>query len=102
MPPSTSGRDVVRASGTIRRTASSPASMSTPAALYVRGSMSFLRFKQPELGTRLGPDPALVVFGEACVPELSRGAARRFVHGVQREVAERIVADVAGDLLDAL
>src|SRR5437899_2118598 len=102
MPPSTSGRDVVRASGTIRRTASSPASMSTPAALYVRGSMSFLRLKQPELGTRLGPDPDLVVAGEARVTELCGVAARRFEHAFQREVAERIGADVAADLLDAV
>src|SRR5258706_10114653 len=34
---STSGRKVALASGAMRRTASSPASMSTPASRYVRG-----------------------------------------------------------------
>ena len=40
MPPSTSGRCVDAASGAIRRTTSSPARMSTPAARYVRGSIT--------------------------------------------------------------
>src|SRR5262245_33810741 len=102
MPPSTSGRDVARASGAIRRTASSPASMSTPATLYVSGSMRLLRLKQRELGTRLGPDPDLVVAGETRVTELSRGAARGLQHAFSRELAERVGADIAASVLDAM
>src|SRR2546426_4682017 len=102
MPPSTSGRDVARASGAIRRPASSPASMSTPAARYVRGSMHFLLLKQPELGTCLGSDADLVVAGEARVTELRGVATRRLQHAFQREIADRIGADVAPDLLDGV
>src|SRR5262249_9772243 len=62
----------------------------------------FLRLKQRELGTRLGPDAHLVVAGEARVAELARVATRRLQHALQREVAERIRADVAPDLVDGV
>src|SRR2546422_2399236 len=96
-PPITSGRFVARASGVIRRTASSPASTSTPASRYVSGFTSAV--EQPELGRRLGLDAHAVVPGEAGVTELARVGAGRFEHPVEREVAERVGAQVASDLL---
>src|SRR6266704_255679 len=81
MPPSTSGRRVEAASGPIRRTASSPAPMSTPASRYVSGSMnSRLRFEQPELSD---------------VPGVVAGGLE---HPVEREIAERIGGQVPLDL----
>src|SRR5262249_56843303 len=71
-------------------------------AVAGRGCMRLLRLKQRELGTRLGPDPDLVVAGETRVTELSRVAARGLQHAFQREIAERVGADVAANLLDAV
>src|SRR5262249_14162986 len=51
---------------------------------------------------RLGPDPDLVVAGETRVTELSRVAARGLQHAFQREIAERVGADIAANLLDAM
>src|SRR2546421_5043010 len=76
--------------------------MSTPAARYVRGSIHFLLLKHPELGTCLGSDADLVVAGEARVTELRGVATRRLQHAFQREIADRIGADVAPDLLDGV
>src|SRR5712691_4569276 len=83
-------------------TALSPASMSTPAARYVRGSIRLLRLEQPELGARLGRHADTVVAGEARVTEMRGVGAGRFQHAFQREVAEAIGAHVAADLLDAV
>src|SRR3989442_6211289 len=101
MPPSTSGRNVVRASGAIRRTASSPASMSTPASRYVRGFIA-LDVEEVELGRGLGLDADLVGAGEAGVTEARGIAARRLQHAVERQIAERVGAQVAADLLDVV
>src|SRR2546426_7887431 len=101
MPPSTSGRNVVRASGAIRRTASSPASMSTPASRYVRGFIA-LDVEEVELGRGLGLDADLVGAGEAGVTEARGIAARRLQHAVERQIAERVGAQVAADLPDVV
>src|SRR5438094_5320863 len=53
MPPSTSGRKVARARGAMRRTASSPASRSTPAARYVaEGASAAPSDASPRAGLR--------------------------------------------------
>src|SRR2546426_8403067 len=101
MPPSTSGRNVAFASGAIRRTTSSPASMSTPASRYVRGFIS-LDVEEVELGRGLGLDADLVGAGEAGVTEARGIAARRLQHAVERQIAERVGAQVAADLLDVV
>src|SRR5258708_38402083 len=89
MPPSTSGRRVEAASGPIRRTASSPAPMSTPASRYVSGSMnSKLRFEQSELSDVPGVKADLVLPGEAGMAEVARDSAGRREHPVQREIAQ--------------
>src|SRR6266536_2991584 len=99
MPPSTSGRRVEAASGPIRRTASSPAPMSTPASRYVSGSMnSRLRFEQPELSDVPGVEADLILPGEAGVAEVSRVVAGGLEHPVEREIAERIGGQVSLDL----
>src|SRR5438477_13145559 len=55
MPPSTSGRKVARARGAMRRTASSPASRSTPAARYVaEGASAAPSDASPRAGLRRG------------------------------------------------
>src|SRR5215813_1923421 len=100
MPPSTSGRRVEAASEAIRRMASSPAAMSTPASRYVSGSMnSELRFEQFQLSDVPGVEPDLVLPGEARVTEMTGVVARGLEHAVQREIAERIGAEVPLDLL---
>src|SRR5262249_38348675 len=99
-PPSTSARLVARASGMMRRTASSPASMSTPAARELSGFTSAL--EEAELRRRLGLDPHAVVAGEAGVAELPGVGAGRLEHAVEREVAERVSTEVATDLLGAV
>src|SRR5262249_47385830 len=99
MPPSTSGRKVARASGAMRRTASSPASMSTPAARYVSGFIAASGVEEVELRRRLRLDPDAVGPGEAGVAEVSRIGAGRLQHAVEREVAERVGGEVAADLL---
>src|SRR5882724_7286326 len=101
MPPSTSGRNVVFASGAIRRTASSPASISTPVSRYVRGFIA-LDVEEAELGRGLGLDADLVGAGEAGVTEARGIAARGLQHAVERQVAERVGAEVAADLLDVV
>src|SRR2546428_2262514 len=101
MPPSTSGRNVAFASGAIRRTTSSPASMSTPASRYVRGFIA-LDVEEVELGRGLGLDADLVGAGEAGVTEARGIAARRLQHAVERQIAERVGAQVAADLLDVV
>src|SRR2546428_8435021 len=98
MPPSTSGRNVAFASGAIRRTTSSPASMSTPASRYVRGFIA-LDVEEVELGRGLGLDADLVGAGEAGVTEARGVAARRLQHAVERQIAERVGAQVAAELL---
>src|SRR5215813_5483012 len=94
-----SGRLPSRRSRT--RIASSPAKPPPRTTMRVMAG-GFLRLKQRELGTRLGPDADLVVAGEARVTELDRVAARRLQHALQRVVAERIRADVATDFLDGV
>src|SRR4030095_511020 len=98
MPPSTSGRRVEAASGPIRRTASSPAPMSTPASRYVSGSMnSKLRFEQSELSDVPSVEADLVLSGKARMAEVARVIAGGLEHPVQREVAERVRGEVALD-----
>src|SRR5688572_11309962 len=99
MPPRTSGRWVDFARGTIRRTASSPASMSTPASRYVNGFMT-LDVEEAKLRCGLGLDPYLVGAGEARVAVVSGVAAGRLQHAVEREIAERVGAEIAADLVD--
>src|SRR5438552_5396230 len=99
-PPITSARFVARASGMMRRTASSPASMSTPASRYVSGFTSAL--EEAELWRRLGRDTHAVVAGEARVAELPGVRAGRLEHAVERKIAERVGAEVATDLLGAV
>src|SRR5205809_4969127 len=88
MPPSTSGRKVAFASGAMRRTASSPASMSTPASRYVRGFIA-LDVEEVELGRGVRLDADLVGTGEAGVTEARGIAAGRLEHSLQGEIAER-------------
>src|SRR5215470_2018673 len=100
IPPRTSGRRVEAASGPIRRTASSPAAMSTPASRYVSGSMnSRLRFEQFQLRDVPGVEADLILPGEAGVTEVAGIVTRGLEHAVQREIAERICANVPLDLL---
>src|SRR5262245_29258876 len=99
-PPITSARFVARASGVMRRTASSPAPMSTPASRSVSGFTSAL--EEAELWRRLGLDTHAIVSGEARVAELAGLGAGRLEHAVEREVAERVGAEVATDLLGAM
>src|SRR6266545_5398993 len=99
MPPSTSRRCVDAASLAIRRTASSPAPMSTPAARYVSGSMnSRLRLEEPKLGDIAGVEADLVLPREAGVAEVGRVVAGGLEHAVQGEVPERVGAEIALDL----
>src|SRR5262249_28967959 len=100
MPPSTSGRRVEAASGAIRRTASSPAAMYTPASRYVSGSMnSGLRFEQFQLRDVPGVEADLILPGEAGVTEVAGVVTGGLEHAVQRKIAERISAQVPLDLL---
>src|SRR5689334_6691461 len=101
MPPSTSGRKVAAASGAIRRTASSPASMSTPASRYVRGFIGS-DVEEMELGRGVGLDADLVVAGEARVAEVARIVAGGLQHSVERQIPERVGAEVAADLVDVV
>src|SRR5206468_8735074 len=99
MPPSTSGRRVEAASGPMRRTASSPAPMSTPASRYVSGSMnSKLRFEQSELSDVPGVEADLILPGEAGVAEVGRIVTGGLEHPVEREIAERVGGQVSLDL----
>src|SRR5262249_8735414 len=94
------GRRGEAASGPIRRTASSPAVMSTPDSRYVSGSMnSGLRFEQFQLSDVAGVEADLVLPGEAGVTEVAGVVARGLEHAVEGEIAERIGAEVALDLL---
>src|SRR5882724_4111033 len=99
MPPRTSGRNVAFASGAMRRTASSPASMSTPASRYVRGFIG-LDVEEVELRRGIGLDADLVGAGEAGVTEAGGIAARGLQHAVEREVTQRVGAEIATDLVD--
>src|SRR5439155_2234182 len=99
MPPSTSGRKVAFASGAIRRTASSPASMSTPASRYVRGFIA-LDVEELELGRGIRLDADLVGAGEAGVTEALGIAALGLQHAVERQIAERVGTQLAADRLD--
>src|SRR5438552_2632040 len=101
MPPSTSGRKVALASGAMRRTASSPASMSTPASRYVRGFIA-LDVEEVELGRGVRLDADLVGTGEAGVTEARGIAAGRLEHSLQGEIAERVGAEITADLLDVV
>src|SRR5919204_3047338 len=98
MPPRTSGRNVAFANGAMRRTASSPASMSTPASRYVSGFIG-LDVEEVQLRRGIGLDTDLVGAGEARVTEARRIAARGLQHAVEREVAERVRAEIATDLV---
>src|SRR5262245_58296370 len=99
MPPSTSGRNVARARGAIRRTASSPASMSTPAERYVSRFTAGSGFEESQLGCGLGFDADAVSAGEARVAEVRRVGAGGLQHAVEREITERVGAEIAADLL---
>src|SRR5262249_23519476 len=100
MPPGTSGRQVEAAGGRVRRTAWWRAGMSTPASRYVNGSMnSGLRFEQFQLRDVPGVETDLILPGEAGVTEVAWFVARGLEHAVQREIAERIGAEVPLDLL---
>src|SRR3970040_444867 len=102
MPPKTPGRvgdPGRRASAAIRRTASSPAPMSTPADRYVSGSMnSGLRVEELQLRKVPGLEADLVLPREAGVAEVGRVVAGGLQHAVQREVAERVRAEIPLDL----
>src|SRR6266511_6048815 len=99
MPPRTSGRCVDAARCLIRRTASSPAPMSTPADRYVSGSMnSGLRVEELQLCTVPGVEADLVLPREAGVAEVGRVIAGGLQHAVQREVAERVRTEILLDL----
>src|SRR6185503_2113185 len=101
MPPSTSGRKVPHARGPMRRTASSPASMSTPASRYVNGFMRATSgVEETKLRCWLGLDADAVGAREAGVAEVRRVGAGRLQHAVEREIAERVGGQVAADLLD--
>src|SRR5262249_33864924 len=99
MPPSTSGRNVAFASGAMRRTASSPASMSTPASRYVSGFIGS-DVEEVQLRRRIGLDADLVGAGEAGVTEARGIAAGRLQHAVERQIAERVGTEIAADLVD--
>src|SRR5262245_40549833 len=99
MPPSTSGRKVARASGPIRRTASSPASMSTPAERYVSRFTAGSGIEETQLGSRVGFDADAVGAGETRVAEVRRIGTGGLQHAVEREVAERVGTEIAADLL---
>src|SRR6267378_4871837 len=101
MPPSTSGRKVALASGAMRRTASSPASMSTPASRYVRGFIA-LDVEEVELGRGVGLDADLVSAGEARMTEIAGVAARGLEHALERQVAERVGPEITADLVDVM
>src|SRR5262249_23142080 len=101
MPRRTSGRNVAFASGAMRRTASSPASMSTPASRYVSGFID-LGVEEGELRRRIGLNADLVGAGEARVTEARGIAARRLQHAVEREIAERVRSEIAADLVDLM
>src|SRR6266542_165134 len=99
MPPKTSGRIVDAARRLIRRTASSPAPMSTPADRYVSGSMnSRLRVEELQLRTFPCVESDLVLPREAGVAEVGWVVAGRLQHAVERKVAERVRAEVLLDL----
>src|SRR5262249_19655630 len=99
MPPSTSGRNVAFARGAMRRTASSPASMSTPPSRYVSGFIGS-DVEEVQLRRRIGLDADLVGAGEAGVTEARGIAAGGLQHAVERQVAERVGAEIAADLVD--
>src|SRR5438552_1351286 len=101
IPPITSGRAVRRASTAMRRAASSPASMFTPASRYVRGSIG-LRAEQRELRGLVRGDADAVVAGEARVAEARGIGAGRLQHAVEGQVAEGGRAEVAKDLVRAM
>src|SRR3989442_5132761 len=101
MPLRTSGRNVARASGAMRRTASSPASMSTPASRYVKRVIR-LRVEEGELRRRLRRDAHAVVPGETGMAELRRIGAGGLQHALQGEIAERVRGEVSPDLLDVV
>src|ERR1700693_3965157 len=99
MPPKTSGRFVEAARCLIRRTVSSPSPMSTPADRYVSGSMnSGLRVEELQLRKVPGLEADLVLPREAGVAEVGRVVAGGLQHAVQREVAERVRAEILLDL----
>src|SRR5438874_13503979 len=98
MPPRTSGRNVAFASDAIRRTASSPASISTPASRYVCGFIG-LDVEDVELRRGVGLDADLVVAGEARVTETCRIAAGGLQHAGEREVTERVGAEGCTDIV---
>src|SRR6202795_2536173 len=99
MPPKTSWRVVEAARRAIRRTAKSPAPMSTPADRYVSGSMnSGLRVEELQLRQPPVIEADLVLPREASVAEMGRIVAGGLEHAVQREVAERVRAEILLDL----
>src|SRR5215510_12386431 len=101
MPPSTSGRNVAFARGAMRRTASSPASMSTPASRYVSGLIGS-DVEEMQLRCRIGLDADLVGAREARVTEAAGIAAGGLQHAVERQIAERIGAEITADLVDLM
>src|SRR2546430_16652818 len=101
MPPSTSGRKVAFASGAMRRTASSPASMSTPASRYVRGFIS-LDVEEVELGRGLRLEADLVGTGAAGVTEDRWIAACGLQNSLQGGIAVRGGAEAASHVLELM
>src|SRR5688572_31354065 len=61
-----------------------------------------LDVEETELGGRVGFDSYLVGAGEAGVAIVRRGAARRLEHALEREVPERVGAEIAADLVDVV
>src|SRR5574342_840031 len=99
MPPKTSGRFVEAARRFMRCTAWSPAPMSTPADRYVSGSMnSGLRVEELQLRAFPVIEADLVLPREAGVAEVGRVVAGGLEHAVERQVAERVRAEVLLDL----
>src|SRR5204862_1935336 len=103
--------------GARRRTASSPASMSTPASRYVsgftRGGLAVghgghaagrppIRLEERELRGLLRLDADAIVAREARVTEARGIGTRRLQHPIEREIPAGIGAEVTPDLLDLM
>src|SRR5687767_15965514 len=61
-----------------------------------------LDVEETELGGRVGLDSDLVGAGEAGVAIVRRVAARRLEHPLEREVPERVGAEIPADLVDVV
>src|SRR5262245_21257689 len=74
--------------------------MSTPDSRYVSGFKSGV--EEAELRRRPGLEADAIAAGEAGMTEMPRIRAGRLQHPVEREVADRIGAEIAPDLLGAV